>query len=164
MIDEPYLIGGDDRAKPTGFWRGNGEWHALFEPSAPTEPDEPSATPREVGPTPATDMVEICRSFSYKLNLSNYGGPQYESADFFCSRKMQCHVEAHALVSQTIFEECFEEVRATKDAFIASMQHRIAESRRRGEEERAREREAAESYGGQRPASHPTSTEVQRRR
>lgn len=30
-------------------------------------------------------MVEIARSFSYKLNLGNY-----QSADFFMSQKMEC--------------------------------------------------------------------------
>lgn len=30
-------------------------------------------------------MVEISRSFSYKLNLGNY-----QSADFFMSQKMEC--------------------------------------------------------------------------
>ena len=57
-------------------------------------------------PTAAV-MIEVCRSFSFrKLNLGNY-----ESADFFASRKMQCEQEAAPFVSQQIFEECVEDIR-----------------------------------------------------
>ena len=30
-------------------------------------------------------LIEVCRSFSYKLNAGNF-----ESRDFFCSRKAEC--------------------------------------------------------------------------
>lgn len=69
-------------------------------------------------------MIEVCRSFSYKLNLANHGGPAYESADFFASRKMQCSPEDAEWVSQQIFEECVAEVRACVAAFIDEMQRK----------------------------------------
>jgi hypothetical protein len=53
----------------------------------------------------AQPLVEVCRSFAYKLNLANHGGPAYESADFFASRKIQCAAEDAAWVSQQLFEE-----------------------------------------------------------
>ena len=40
-------------------------------------------------------VVEVVRSFSYKLNMGNdeHGRPTYESADFFCCPKAQCAPE-----------------------------------------------------------------------
>lgn len=76
-----------------------------------------------IGAKPAGDepMVEVCRSFSYKLNLENHGGPRFENADFFASRKIQCAQSAVKWVSQEIFEECVLEVRQAVAAFKAEM-------------------------------------------
>jgi hypothetical protein len=76
-------------------------------------------------------QVEVCRSFSYKLNLANAGGPQYESADFFASRKMQCASEDAAWISEQIYEECVAEVRGAVAAFIAEMKRKSASSARK---------------------------------
>lgn len=70
--------------------------------------------------------VEICRSFSYKMNLANYGGPQYESVDLFASRKMECAAEAADWISQQIFEECVAEVRAGVAAVAAEIKRKRA--------------------------------------
>ncbi len=70
------------------------------------------------------ETVEVCRSFSRKLNLSNYGGQQYESADFFASRKITCAAEAASWVSQQIFEECVAEVQESMAAYIQDMKHK----------------------------------------
>ena len=79
--------------------------------------------------------IEVCRSFSYKLNLANHGGAQYESADFFASRKIACAYEDRDWVSQQIFEEAVAEVREAVRLFIQDMQAkkgaRIAEQQRR---------------------------------
>jgi hypothetical protein len=72
----------------------------------------------------AQQLVEVCRSFAYKLNLANHGGPAYESADFFASRKMQCAAEDAGWVSQQVFEECAAEVRGAVAAFVAEMQRK----------------------------------------
>lgn len=74
-----------------------------------------------IGQRPAAEKVEICRSFAYKLNLGNCGGPQFESADFFASRKMQCEAEAASWVSQQIYEECVAEVREAVAHFKKEM-------------------------------------------
>lgn len=82
-----------------------------------------------IGRPPEQSTVEVCRSFSYKLNLANHGGPQYESADFFASRKMSCNAEDAPWVSQQIFEECVEEVRSSVAAFKATMQAKMTARR-----------------------------------
>jgi hypothetical protein len=74
-----------------------------------------------IGRKPDSSKIEICRSFSYKVNAGNHGGQQYESADFFCSRKMECSTEDAAWVSQSIYEECVHEVRAAVAEFIADL-------------------------------------------
>jgi hypothetical protein len=71
-----------------------------------------------------SEMIEVCRSFSYKLNLENHGGKKYESADFFASRKIQCSVEDEKWVSQQIFEDCVAEVRGAAAAFIAELRRK----------------------------------------
>ena len=75
-------------------------------------------------PEQAQPMVEVCRSFAYKANLENHGGPKYESADFFASRKMQVAADDVAWVSQQIFEECVAEVREAVRSFIEEMKAR----------------------------------------
>ena len=35
-------------------------------------------------------LIEIARSYSFKLNMDRIGGPRYESRDFFCSCKEEC--------------------------------------------------------------------------
>lgn len=70
--------------------------------------------------------VEVCRSFSYKLNLGNCGGPQYESADFFASRKIQCAAEDAEWVSQQIYEECVAEVRTAVANFKVELRRKRA--------------------------------------
>lgn len=73
---------------------------------------------------PSGVKVEVCRSFAYKLNLQNHGGPAYESCDFFASRKVECDAEAADWVSQTLFEECVAEVRASVEAVIADVKRK----------------------------------------
>lgn len=41
---------------------------------------------------PDKRVVEIATSFSKKISLSNYGGPQYESEDIFVSMKEEVDV------------------------------------------------------------------------
>jgi hypothetical protein len=75
--------------------------------------------------------IEVCRSFAYKLNLANHGGPQYESADFFASRKLMCAAADADWVSQQLFEECVAEVRASVKLFVDEMQARAKARRER---------------------------------
>ena len=46
-------------------------------------------------------LVEVTRSFSYKLNVGNY-----ESRDFFCSQKAECRSEDAERVSEVVHEFC----------------------------------------------------------
>lgn len=50
-------------------------------------------------------LVEIARSFSYKLNVGNF-----ESRDFFCSRKQEATVKEAVKVSEMLFKFCEDEV------------------------------------------------------
>ena len=77
-----------------------------------------------IGQPAEARKVEVCRSFAYKLNLANYGGKQYESCDFFASRKMECTAESADMVSSEIFEECVAEVRASVAKVITEMQRK----------------------------------------
>lgn len=70
--------------------------------------------------------IEVCRSFARKINLATYGGPQYESADFFASRKLECNEDESAWVSQQLFEECIAEVAESVNAYVAAMKSKIA--------------------------------------
>jgi hypothetical protein len=79
-----------------------------------------------IGRKPDKREVEVCRSFSRKLNLANYGGAQYESADFFSSRKLTCYVEDQPWVSQQLFEDCVAEVQASMAAYVETMANRRA--------------------------------------
>ena len=46
-------------------------------------------------------MVEIARSFSYKLNLGNY-----QSADFFQSAKSECSEDEAEELSEKLYQFC----------------------------------------------------------
>lgn len=45
--------------------------------------------------------TEICRSFTYKLNMGNY-----ESRDFFMSQKAECDAEDMETISEALHEFC----------------------------------------------------------
>lgn len=55
--------------------------------------------------TAPSEMVEIARSFSFKLNMGNY-----ESRDFFCSQKAECKAEDAAQTSEALHKFCKEQV------------------------------------------------------
>lgn len=73
---------------------------------------------------PARDeplMIEICRSFSYKLNCANHGGPAYESMDFFASRKLMVEYGDRDAMSEQLYQECQDEVKQAVARAIAIM-------------------------------------------
>ena len=45
-------------------------------------------------------LVEICRSFAYKLNVPG----KYESRDFFASQKVECYEEEAEKKSEQLYE------------------------------------------------------------
>jgi hypothetical protein len=65
-------------------------------------------------------MVEIARSFSYKLNVGNY-----ESRDFFASQKAQCKLEDAEKVSQALAEFCKQEVLRAVNQFKAGDKKKV---------------------------------------
>lgn len=50
-------------------------------------------------------LVEITRSFSYKLNMGNY-----QTADFFCSQKAETNQKDIEKTSELLFDFCRKEV------------------------------------------------------
>lgn len=50
-------------------------------------------------------LTEICRSFSFRLNTGNY-----QSVDFFCSRKEECLENEAVKTSERLFAFCKDEV------------------------------------------------------
>ncbi len=117
MDDKRIILSGASRAAD-GLWVSGSEFKSLVESAPPARETSPIETPQL--------NVEVCRSFSYKLNLQNYGGPAYESVDFFASRKCSAPAESQAMVSEVLFEDCFAEVKQAKDDFITAMQARRA--------------------------------------
>jgi len=50
-------------------------------------------------------MMEIARSFSFKLNCGNY-----ESRDFFCSQKAECEPDQAEATSEALHAFCKSQV------------------------------------------------------
>ncbi len=61
----------------------------------------------------APGMIEIARSFSYKLNVGNY-----ESRDFFCSQKAECYDETAEATSEALHNFCKGQVMKAVNQFI----------------------------------------------
>jgi len=57
-------------------------------------------------------LVEIARSFSFKLNVGNY-----ESRDFFCSQKAECKWKDAETVSEALYGFCKTEVMKSVNQF-----------------------------------------------
>ena len=75
--------------------------------------------------SPRSQIVEVARSFSYKLNAEQYGR-RYESRDFFCSRKAECWAEEAREVSDRIYAECKADVMRAVAAYHVEAQAIIA--------------------------------------
>ena len=67
---------------------------------------------------------EACASFSHKISLENYGGPKYESVEFFASRKVQCAPEDLDALSVELHQECAEEADGQARQYIIEMRRR----------------------------------------
>lgn len=61
-------------------------------------------------------LVEIARSFSFKLNVGNY-----ESRDFFCSQKAECPPQDAEKTSEALYSFCRSEVLKSVNDYIASL-------------------------------------------
>jgi hypothetical protein len=64
--------------------------------------------------TPSISLVEVARSFSYKLNCGNY-----ESRDFFCSQKAECKAEDVESTSEALHKFCKEQVLKAVRSYVA---------------------------------------------
>lgn len=68
----------------------------------PPEPESPKQPERYVW---FPNLVEVARSYTFKLNVGNY-----ESRDFFCLQKAECRPEDADLVSEKLYEFCKRQV------------------------------------------------------
>lgn len=64
-----------------------------------------------------TGLVEVARSFSYKLNCGNY-----ESRDFFCSQKAECKADDADAVSEALHGFCKRQVMGAVADYQASQE------------------------------------------
>lgn len=71
-------------------------------PPPPVAPEPPKAPERYIW---FPNLIEVARSYTYKLNTGNY-----ESRDFFCSQKAECRPEDADLVSERLYEFCKRQV------------------------------------------------------
>jgi hypothetical protein len=58
-------------------------------------------------------LVEVVRSFAFKLNAGNY-----ESRDFFCSQKAECRLEDADEVSDRLYQFCKQQVMRSVDQWM----------------------------------------------
>ena len=58
-------------------------------------------------------LVEVARSFSYKLNVGNF-----ESRDFFCSQKAECLEKEAEKISEILYEFCKDEVMKSVNGYL----------------------------------------------
>lgn len=58
-------------------------------------------------------LMEIARSFSYKLNVGNF-----ESRDFFCSQKAECHEKDMDKISEALHDFCKAQVLRDVNKFL----------------------------------------------
>ena len=59
-------------------------------------------------------LVEIARSFSFKLNVGNY-----ESRDFFCSQKAEVPASEAEKTSEALYEFCKNEVLKSVNKYLS---------------------------------------------
>jgi hypothetical protein len=69
------------------------------------------------------NIVTICRSFSYKLNLENIIGAagRYESRDFFASQSSQCKEKDAETTSEALYQFCKKDVIKAVNAYISEV-------------------------------------------
>ncbi len=61
-------------------------------------------------------LVEVARSFSYKLNVGNY-----ESRDFFCSQKAEVPIDEADKASEALYQFCKDQVLKSVNSFKEEM-------------------------------------------
>jgi len=73
---------------------------------------------------PPSGIIEITRSFSFKLNVGNY-----ESRDFFCSQKAECFPEEAERIAEALHTFCKAMTMRAVNAYIAENGVRSREQR-----------------------------------
>ena len=88
-----------------------------------------SGEPLLADPEPSTRTVEVVRSFAYKVNLQNHGGPAYESIDLFASQKVFCAEHEAEDASEAAYQFCRSEVLRSAREVIADLRTKAQKGR-----------------------------------
>lgn len=70
-------------------------------------------------------LTEITRSYNRKINLGNY-----ETADFFCSQKLEVPLEEAEKTSEELFKFCKEEVMKSVNEYRNNQLDKISQDRK----------------------------------
>jgi len=81
---------------------------------------------------PQHHLIEIARSFSFKLNAGNY-----ESRDFFCSQKAECSPEDADETSERLYQFCKAQVMKAVREYREEVESEAARGRREVNERRS---------------------------
>lgn len=73
------------------------------------DPNSPRLAPR---------LVEVARSFAYKLNVEAHGGNRFESRDFFMSQKVECLESEAEEVSEKVYQFCRRQVLKSVNEYV----------------------------------------------
>jgi hypothetical protein len=98
-------------------------------------------------------MIEIARSFSYKMGL-----PNYSSADFFCSQKAQCLPKDAEKTSEAVYQFCKSEVAKAVSAFKRGQEKKL-NANARAKENKEVGKQSAEMDAGQVDFGEPVINE-----
>jgi hypothetical protein len=98
-------------------------------------------------------MIEIARSFSYKLGL-----PNYSSVDFFCSQKAQCLPKDAEKTSEAVYQFCKAQVAKSVSEFKRE-QDRKLNAGARAKENKEVGKQSAEMDAGQVDFGEPVINE-----
>lgn len=74
---------------------------------------------------PKEQLVEIARSFSYKVNTGDY-----QPKDFFCSQKAECNESEAEKVSESLHEFCKKEVMKSVNKYLKEITPKVEEPKR----------------------------------
>lgn len=73
-------------------------------------------------------LTEVTRSFTRKIHLEKYDPrAKFESADFFCSNKVECYESEKRAVSREAYQFCKSEVLASVGEYIDLVRTAVAD-------------------------------------
>lgn len=87
-------------------------------PTLTAAPEPPKSPERAVW---MPNLIEVTRSFTYKLDGRQFG-VQYENREFFCCQKSECRPEDADLVSERLYQFCKRQVLRDVNEYLSECQ------------------------------------------